>query len=89
VENKMLSNGLRTLVVAAQILADTDRSEFAAGLLAYVQQHHASTVLARDKARWLLDELAAELPPEGLKGAETAFEQLTVGALLEQVLADL
>ncbi len=88
-ENRLLSNGLRTLVGVARLLVETDRSELAAGLLAYVQQHHSSTVQARDEAGRLLDELASELPHGSLETAETTFEHLTMAALLEQVLAEL
>ena len=89
VEYGMLSNSLRTLVGVARLLAQTDRGELAVGLLACVQEHHASTAQTREKAKRLLDELAAELPPASIETAEASLEKIALGALVEQVLAEL
>ena len=73
----------------SRLLAELDRAEHAAGLLAYVQQHHASRVQTRETARQMLEELEAQQPPGIIQTAKTALEQITVGALLEQVLTEL
>jgi tetratricopeptide (TPR) repeat protein len=89
VENGHLSNSLRILIGVARLLTRTEREDVAAGLLSYVHGHPACTTQARDKAGWLLAQLAERLPSSRVEAAQDRFRDAPLGAVLDQMLAEL
>jgi predicted ATPase/DNA-binding SARP family transcriptional activator len=88
-EHRILSHSQRILVSVARLLAAMGQIEDAAGLLAFVQHHPASTAQAQERAAALLAQLASQLPAGRLEQARCRFAEATPEAVLQEALAEL
>jgi hypothetical protein len=71
------------LLCAARRMADAHQVERAAEVLAFVVSYKASSHYTRTRAKHLLDELAAHLPPEALSRAQGWAQTLSLSEVTE------
>jgi predicted ATPase/DNA-binding SARP family transcriptional activator len=80
---------LEVLACMAQLAAKTGQNETAVELLAYVAQHHASTVQTRNRAERLLAELGSRLPPEAIAAAQERSKDKKLEEVVDGVLEEI
>jgi tetratricopeptide (TPR) repeat protein len=73
----------QVLLCAARRLVDAGQPEPAAEVLAFILNHRATCHYTRRRAQRLLDELAAQLPPETLAAAQARAQALTLTQVTE------
>ena len=72
----------RYVVGFAALFVETGEAVRAVELLTFVNQHRATWAVTRARAASLLDELAAELPPDMFAAAEARGAALTASAVV-------
>ena len=79
-------SAVATLVEIAELEMSYGHAQQAALLLTFAAEHEAPEATTREKAQTLLAELREELPVEVMAAAETAVADLTLDALIAQLL---